>query len=42
MTNNDQDYEACFRVENVILPKSGYFGVSAATGMLLLLSLIKF
>ncbi|KAF7394098.1 hypothetical protein HZH68_010917 [Vespula germanica] len=32
MTNNDQDYETCFRVENVILPKSGYFGVSAATG----------
>ncbi|XP_055620382.1 protein ERGIC-53 [Toxorhynchites rutilus septentrionalis] len=32
MTNNDQDYEMCFRAENVLLPKNGYFGVSAATG----------
>ena len=32
MTNNEQDYEMCFRVENVVLPKAGYFGVSAATG----------
>ncbi|XP_076230103.1 lectin, mannose binding protein ergic53 isoform X1 [Nomia melanderi] len=32
MTNNEQDYEVCFRVENVVLPKGGYFGVSAATG----------
>lgn len=32
MTNNEQDYEICFRVENVVLPKGGYFGVSAATG----------
>lgn len=32
MTNNDQDYEMCLRAENVVLPKSGYFGVSAATG----------
>lgn len=32
MTNNDQDYEMCFRAENVFLPKGGYFGVSAATG----------
>lgn len=32
MTNNEQDYELCLRAENVILPKSGYFGVSAATG----------
>lgn len=32
MTNNDQDFEVCFRLENVILPKSGYFGLSAATG----------
>ncbi|XP_043281127.1 protein ERGIC-53 [Venturia canescens] len=32
MTNNLQDYEMCFRVENVFLPKGGYFGVSAATG----------
>ncbi|KAK0175762.1 hypothetical protein PV327_009488 [Microctonus hyperodae] len=32
MTNSDRDYEMCFRVENVILPKNGYFGVSAATG----------
>ncbi|XP_066143208.1 protein ERGIC-53 [Euwallacea fornicatus] len=32
MSNNDQDFEMCFRVENVLLPKNGYFGVSAATG----------
>ncbi|KAL3287780.1 hypothetical protein HHI36_002242 [Cryptolaemus montrouzieri] len=32
MTNNEQDYEMCFRAENVYLPKNGYFGVSAATG----------
>lgn len=32
MTNNEQDYETCFRAENVFLPKNGYFGISAATG----------
>jgi mannose-binding lectin 1 len=32
MSNNDKDYEMCFRVDNVILPKSGFFGISAATG----------
>ncbi|XP_315413.4 protein ERGIC-53 [Anopheles gambiae] len=32
MTNNDQNYEMCFRAENVVLPKTGYFGLSAATG----------
>ncbi|KAG5328658.1 LMAN1 protein, partial [Acromyrmex charruanus] len=32
MTNNDQDYDICFRADNVILPKNGYFGISAATG----------
>jgi mannose-binding lectin 1 len=32
MSNNEQDYEMCFRVENVMLPKRGYFGVTAATG----------
>lgn len=32
MTNNDQDYEMCLRAENVVLPKTGYFGISAATG----------
>lgn len=32
MTNNEQDYEMCLRAENVVLPKTGYFGVSAATG----------
>lgn len=32
MTNNNEDYEVCLRAENVILPKNGYFGVSAATG----------
>lgn len=32
MTNNDVDYEMCLRAENVVLPKTGYFGISAATG----------
>ena len=32
MSNNDKDFEMCFRVDNVILPKAGYFGISAATG----------
>ncbi|XP_071452215.1 protein ERGIC-53 isoform X2 [Hetaerina americana] len=32
MTNNEQDFEVCLRVENVFLPKNGYFGVTAATG----------
>lgn len=32
MTNNDKDFEMCFRVENVFLPKNGHFGLSAATG----------
>lgn len=31
-TNNDADYEMCFRAENVFLPQNGYFGLSAATG----------
>lgn len=32
MSNNDADFELCLRVENVVLPKAGYFGLSAATG----------
>jgi len=32
MSNNDKDFEMCIRAENVVLPKQGYFGVSAATG----------
>ncbi|XP_042224956.1 protein ERGIC-53-like isoform X2 [Homarus americanus] len=32
MTNNEKDYEICMRAENVYLPSSGHFGVSAATG----------
>jgi len=32
MSNNDKDYEMCIRTENVVLPKNGFFGVSAATG----------
>ncbi|XP_065223195.1 protein ERGIC-53 [Planococcus citri] len=31
-TQNENDFEVCLRVENVFLPKNGYFGVSAATG----------
>lgn len=25
-------YEICLRVENIFLPRNGYFGISAATG----------
>lgn len=32
MNNNPNEYEMCLRAENVVLPKHGYFGVSAATG----------
>ncbi|XP_065352759.1 protein ERGIC-53 [Cloeon dipterum] len=32
MTNNDEDYEVCIRAENVVLPKYGHFGLTAATG----------
>jgi len=32
MSNNDRDFEMCMRVENVVLPKTGFFGISAATG----------
>lgn len=32
MTTNPEDYELCLRAENVVLPKNGYFGLSAATG----------
>lgn len=32
MSNGVDDYEMCLRAEGVILPKNGYFGVSAATG----------
>ncbi|XP_045620916.1 protein ERGIC-53 isoform X2 [Procambarus clarkii] len=32
MTNNEKDYEICMRAENVFLPATGHFGVSAATG----------
>ena len=27
-----QDVELCIRAENVVLPKNGFFGLSAATG----------
>ncbi|ROT63057.1 protein ERGIC-53 isoform X1 [Penaeus vannamei] len=32
MTNNEKDYEICMRAENVYIPPSGYFGITAATG----------
>ena len=32
LTKNDKDFEICLRAENVFLPPSGYFGLSAATG----------
>lgn len=32
MTSGKDAYELCIRAENVFLPNSGYFGVSAATG----------
>ena len=30
--SEEDDFDLCFKVENVILPQTGYFGVSAATG----------
>lgn len=32
MTNGETDFEMCVRAENVFMPQSGYFGLSAATG----------
>lgn len=32
MSQNHDEYELCLRAENVYLPASGYFGISAATG----------
>ena len=32
MSAKPEDFELCTRVENVVLPKEGHFGVSAATG----------
>ena len=32
LTNNKDDFELCLRQENVHLPDSAYFGVTAATG----------
>lgn len=31
-TNEENDFEICMRVPNVVLPRNGYFGLSAATG----------
>lgn len=32
LSNKPEDFELCLRVGNVVLPQSGYLGVSAATG----------
>ena len=32
LNNDPSGYEICTRVENVNLPSSGHFGISAATG----------
>lgn len=32
LTNNENDFEVCLRIENVVLPQIGVFGLSAATG----------
>jgi mannose-binding lectin 1 len=32
MSNDETAYEICTRIDNINLPSSGYFGVSAATG----------
>ena len=32
ISKNEKHCEKCIRAENVVLPKNGYFGVSAATG----------
>lgn len=33
-TPNNDDYELCANVENMVLPLEGFFGISAATGAL--------
>ena len=32
VSNNPNQYEMCMRAENVVLPNTGYFGISGATG----------
>ncbi|GAB1604355.1 protein ERGIC-53-like [Argonauta hians] len=32
MSSNNNEYELCLRAEGIVLPKFGYFGVTAATG----------
>jgi mannose-binding lectin 1 len=31
-TPDKDDYEFCTKVDNMIIPQEGYFGISAATG----------
>lgn len=31
-TPGKDDYEFCIKVENMVIPSTGYFGISAATG----------
>ncbi|KAL0965900.1 hypothetical protein UPYG_G00287490 [Umbra pygmaea] len=31
-TPDREDYEFCIKVDNMVIPKAGYFGISAATG----------
>ena len=31
-TPDKEDYEFCARVDNMIIPSEGFFGISAATG----------
>lgn len=31
-TPDKEDYEFCAKVENMVIPKEGFFGISAATG----------
>uniref|UniRef100_A0A673IBW5 Protein ERGIC-53-like n=1 Tax=Sinocyclocheilus rhinocerous TaxID=307959 RepID=A0A673IBW5_9TELE len=39
-TPDKDDYEFCTRVENMIIPDTGYFGISAATGGLAVFSFL--
>lgn len=31
-TPDKDDYEFCTKVDNMVIPQEGYFGISAATG----------
>lgn len=41
-TPDKEDYEFCTKVENMVIPTEGFFGISAATGGLAGITLLLF